>query len=168
MTEERIRELESVGFVWDLQELAWHDQFQQLCDYKELSGDCNVPHKSSAYKKLGSWVAYQRQQYRLYQENKPNQMTEKRIQELKSVGFVWDLQELAWREDQFRQLRDYKELSGDCNVPHKSSTYKKLNTWVSTQRNQYRLFHQEGKPSSMIAEHIRELDGIGFIWDARS
>jgi hypothetical protein len=38
-----------------------------------------------------------------------------------------------------------------------------LGQWVSTQRRFYRL-HQEGKPSPMTAERIRELASIGFDW----
>ena len=65
--------------------------------------------------------------------------------------------------DQFRQLCEYKVQFGDCIVPHQYSANLKLGTWVSHQRNQYRM-HQEGKPSYMTAERLRALNGIRFDW----
>ena len=65
--------------------------------------------------------------------------------------------------DFFRQLCEYKVQYGHCQVPQKYPANPKLGKWVSTQRSHYRLY-QEGKPSSMTAEQIRELKSIGFDW----
>jgi hypothetical protein len=89
MTLSRIRELESVGFEWHSRGAAWEDRLSELANYRKIHGHCNVPYNYSENLKLGKWVAYQRQQYRLHVEEKRSQMTLSRIQELESLGFEW-------------------------------------------------------------------------------
>ena len=87
MTEERIRELESVGFKWETSTFIWSVRFQQLREFKMQFGHCLVPIKYSANPKLGRWVSTQRSHYRLYQEGKPSHMIGEHIRELESVEF---------------------------------------------------------------------------------
>jgi hypothetical protein len=65
--------------------------------------------------------------------------------------------------DFFRQLCEYKVQFGHCIVPHQYPANLKLGQWVSRQRTRYRK-NTEEKSTSLIAEHIRALDGIGFDW----
>ena len=65
--------------------------------------------------------------------------------------------------DLFRQLCEYKVEFGHCNVPTRYSVNPKLGKWVSTQRTRYRTNLVE-KSTSIIAEHIRALNGVGFDW----
>jgi hypothetical protein len=177
MIEERIRELESIDFDWETSNRTafssiWSARFQQLCEYKVQSGHCLVPFQYFANPKLGRWVSNQRAQYKLFQAGKPSPMTEERIRELESIGFDWrttkgrttktDLASI-WSA-RFQQLREYKVQSGHCLVPYQYSANPKLGKWVSTQRSSYRL-SQEGKPSPMTEERIRELESIGFDWE---
>ena len=67
-----------------------------------------------------------------------------------------------WR-DNFRQLCEFKEQFGHSVVPQHYAANPKLGYWVSTQRKNYRWL-QEGKPSSMTEDRIRELESIGFDW----
>ena len=91
MTEERIRELQSVGFEGEPTGGAlWSVQFEQLCEYKVQFGHCAVPHNYSANNKLGKWVSNQRRNYKLCQEGKPSPMTEERILVLDDIGFKWE------------------------------------------------------------------------------
>jgi hypothetical protein len=87
MTTFRIQELESLGFEWVIS--AWEDRLGELADYCKIHGHCNVPNNYSESTKLGNWVAYQRQQYRLQVEGKSSQMTLSRIEELENPGFEW-------------------------------------------------------------------------------
>ena len=57
----------------------------------------------------------------------------------------------------------YKNLNGHCNVPSRYKTNKQLGTWVSKQRQSYRLM-TEGKPSPITTERIEKLEKIGFEW----
>ena len=98
MTEERMQALEDIGFSWDAQEDIWQQRFNELKEYREKYGDCNVPQKWSENPQLGRWVSTQRSQYRLYQEGKKSQMTEERIQALEDIGFSWDAQDDIWQQ----------------------------------------------------------------------
>jgi hypothetical protein len=46
------------------------------------------------------------------------------------------------------------------------SSNPKLAKWVTTQHHDYKLY-QDGKPSRMTAERIRELDSVEFVWDTQ-
>ena len=46
----------------------------------------------------------------------------------------------------------------------KYSANPKLGPWVAKQRARCRLY-QEGKPSPMTAERIREFESVGFDWE---
>jgi len=90
MTEERIRELESLGVELKIGlKSIWSARFQELCEFKAQFGYCVVPIKYSVHPKLPRRVSTQRSNYTLYREGKPIHMTEERIRELKSVGVKW-------------------------------------------------------------------------------
>ena len=169
MTEERIRELESIGFDWGRSKTdvasIWSMRFQELCEFKEQLGHCLVPVKYSANPTLGFWVSYQRKNYRLHQERKPTFMTEGRIRDLESIGFDWGRGESIWSA-RIQEIREFKEQFGHCLVPLQYADKPKLGRWVSTQRQNYRL-HQEGNPTPMTEDRIRELESIGFDWGTR-
>lgn len=53
LTDERIEKLESIGFIWDLNEFRWNEKLEQLREYAaENGGCCNVP---QSYGGLGDW-----------------------------------------------------------------------------------------------------------------
>ena len=87
LTEERIKLLEDLGFVWSHQGNSWDDRYIQLVEYKAEHGNCLVPQCYSKNKALGKWVAKQRM--RLGREGKQTPLTKKRIKKLDEVGFVW-------------------------------------------------------------------------------
>jgi len=171
MTNERIKKLEEIGFVWDPNDVAWEAKLKDLVTYKKKHGNCFVPARE--YKTLGYWVDNQRQQYRLFQDGEKAKITEERIDKLEDMGFVWDASHLtgaqvddeAW-DLRFNELAAYEEKHGDCLVPQRYKPNKQLATWVKTQRKQYRLL-QEGKTSSMTDERIAQLEDIGFKWKVR-
>jgi hypothetical protein len=65
--------------------------------------------------------------------------------------------------DSFRQLCEYRVQFGHCLVPQGYSPNPKLGQWVSNQRTRHGKKTEE-KKTSMAAERIRTLDGIGFDW----
>lgn len=60
LNNERLAVLDSVGFVWDLQQFdsdaRWKRQFEELLAFKNEHGHCNVPQSTP----LGKWVKMQR------------------------------------------------------------------------------------------------------------
>lgn len=89
MTEERVRALEDIGFVWDSQGAAWGERLDELKEFRKIYLHCNVPSNFSENPQLATWVKCQRRQYKLHMEGKPSNMTAQRIQELESIGFEW-------------------------------------------------------------------------------
>lgn len=145
LTQDRLLVLESIGFVWDLQQfdsnLRWRRQFNDLVAYKEAHGHCNVPQSTH----LGRWVKMQRENYRetvLKQSGdlprnraKPRPtMSAERMQLLESIGFQWKVAEPAVGWDRrFEELVEYRNVHGDCNVPQAWPMNKALGRWVMKQ-----------------------------------
>ena len=64
---------------------------------------------------------------------------------------------VSW-EGRLEELKQYKQVKGDCNVPYQYDANPQLATWVKNQRKA----HKKGKLSP---EQIRSLEGIGFVWE---
>jgi hypothetical protein len=91
MTDERIKALERLSFVWDSHGAAWEDRLKELEQYKAVHKHCNVPSNYRANASLASWVKCQRRQWRLYQEGKESNMTKERIDQLLGMGFQFNI-----------------------------------------------------------------------------
>jgi len=91
MTHERVNALESIGFVWDSQGCAWYERLGELKEFKSVNGHCNVPSNFQPNPQLATWVKCQRRQFKLFQDEKPSNMTPQRIRELDLLGFGWEL-----------------------------------------------------------------------------
>ena len=92
LTAERINRLEGIGFTWCIRPepvKTWNSKFQELMEYKNTYGNCNVPQRYQDNPKLGTWVHTQRRQYKLMIEGKKSSMTQEKIQALDSIGFFW-------------------------------------------------------------------------------
>ena len=91
MTQERIKILEDIGFIWDSHEAAWEERLKELLDFKTDKGNCLVPSNYPDNSQLATWVKCQRRQYKLYWEGRPSNMTVERIMILENHGFEWEL-----------------------------------------------------------------------------
>ena len=134
-------------------EQRWWMRFEELEEYKEAHGDCNVPKGWIENPKLGNWVHKQRERY------KEGKMDPEREYWLTTLGFTWGEHRevnISW-EEMFRNLEAYKEAHGDCNVPRYWIENPKLATWVNTQRS----LHREDK---MVPEREYWLTTLGFTW----
>eukprot|EP00980_Cylindrotheca_fusiformis_P009653 scaffold2134_cov93-Cylindrotheca_fusiformis.AAC.15 len=140
----------------------WDLKFDELKNFREKEGHCNVPHTYPENPPLARWVKRQRYQYKLKMEGKPSTMTDRRMNALGKLGFVWDAHNMAW-ENRLKDLQQYRREHGDCNVPTKCEKNRQLGVWVKCQRRQYKLF-QQGKTSTMTAERVAKLNDIGFLW----
>jgi Helicase associated domain len=99
LTEKRINSLNELGFKWQLRvsRTPWEQRLEELREFKEEFGHCNVPSSWSKNQPLAYWVFKQRGQYRLFHENIVNgnsnnrcNMTEDRIAQLEELGFEWN------------------------------------------------------------------------------
>mmetsp|Transcript_14478 Transcript_14478/g.18921 ORF Transcript_14478/g.18921 Transcript_14478/m.18921 type:complete len:182 (-) Transcript_14478:113-658(-) len=69
---------------------SWPIRFLELKAFREEHGHTLVPYKYPKNKPLGRWVIVQRYMYNELQKGNKSTMTEERIQQLNSIGFVWN------------------------------------------------------------------------------
>ncbi|CAJ1943329.1 unnamed protein product [Cylindrotheca closterium] len=148
------------------QEKQWKDLFDQLLEFKKEKGHCLVPHTFDENPPLARWVKRQRYQYKLKQEKMVSTLTDDRISQLESVGFVWDSHAVAWGEHRL-DLVQFKADFGHCNVPSAYEKNPSLSTWVKRQRRQNKLFWS-GSKSTMTMERFNALNKLGFSWEIKT
>ena len=153
LPEDRKLKLDRIGFVWDVLEENWEQNYSELEAYKAEHGDCLVPlrYVTDGGKKLGVWVSRQRKAKAT--------TTADKIERLDRLGFVWDVRSDQW-EHGFAQLKAFKEANGNCIVPKGFVTKDgfRLDYWVGVQRRYKHSFPSQRK---------KQLDEIGFVWDAK-
>ena len=154
LSDDQIRDLNNIGFVWDTYELYWEEMFDALKRFKDEHGDCNVPLEWPENKQLAKWVNNQREYYRRT-NRRPAKFSKDKIDRLEKLGFIWFM-ESHW-EDMLDALRRFKEEHGDCNVPLEWPENKQLARWVDNQRTHYRK-------KSLGEYEIHCLESIGFEW----
>jgi hypothetical protein len=165
ITKERIASLDSMGFSWNSKEESWEAMRKQLAEYCDQYGDCNVPAGWLDNKSLGRWVSMQRMQKKKFDRGLHAKITKERIASLDSMGFSWNSQEESW-EAMRKQLADYCNQYGDCNVPQTWPDNKELGRWVSRQRH-HRMKFDQGLHANITKERIMALESMGFVWKIR-
>jgi hypothetical protein len=151
LPDERQKQLDELGFVWDAREAAWEEGFSYLQLYQKKQGHCRVPktYEENGYR-LGQWAGIQRQS--------KDALSKERHQRLDDLGFTWDHRDAQWQEG-FSHLKAYKEREGHCRVPgsHIENGFR-LGVWVDTQR-------QSRRKGRISQERAQRLNGIGFVWN---
>lgn len=92
LTEERIEELDKLGFDWGAKpalpakgaRVPWDFRFRELEEYKQRHGDCRVPKVFKENEALGTWVSTQR---RLFSKGT---LQQDRLKRLQDIGFCWN------------------------------------------------------------------------------
>jgi hypothetical protein len=184
LSEDRIGRLDELGFVWSLRD-DWEKHYEELKEYKNETGHCNVPARFSKNRRLGIWVSAQRQQSKALQQNSEPmthgsaRLSQERIDLLDNLGFTWTIRSRdslgeSWNQ-RLQDLKAYKAAYGNCLVPSRYPPNPELGVWVGTQRTQYRLylkakqgFDLGGGYTAMTEDRIQLLEEIGFIWALRS
>jgi Tfp pilus assembly protein PilV len=108
---------------------------------------------------LGIWVRKQR-----YDLRTDGTLPKNRVAKLDQLNFMWLTQngqhESIWME-MFERLKGYKLEHGDCLVPSKYCTDRKLGKWVFLQRTIY-------KSGKMRLNRAGMLYSVGFVWSLRA
>jgi ribosomal protein L15E len=99
MCEERIKNLESIGFNWVSEHASkqhtWDEIFEELRLFKTKHGHANVPQTKDADNlKLGRWIHNQRQGYKNCKagnKQKSRGICEERINKLENIDFKWTI-----------------------------------------------------------------------------
>jgi hypothetical protein len=160
LTGEQIELLNSISFVWDVNEEIWNATLEQVKEFHALNK--RFPVKSDideSTKKLYAWLINQRIQY------KRKTLSEDRAERLLAIGF--NLKTLspsdAW-EAQFNRLAEFKEQTG--RLPHygdvaNNDDMRNLYDWMSNQITRR-------KSGAMNEEQFEKLESVGFVWDKNS
>ena len=152
ISEERIRLLDELDFIWEQQDDPWEKGMAALMIYHAEHGHCMVEaeYVNKDRYPLGEWVADQR----IFDGNYPRE----KYQRLKKLGFVWDLREYNWQRA-YGALEKYKKVHGDCFVPKEYMTEDgmELGLWVEEQR--FNLHH-----NYLSEQRMLKLDELGFAW----
>ncbi len=149
LSNDRIKQLESLGFAWSIIDKKWNSFIIALKEFKNAHGHYNVPYGSS----LGTKVSNIREKYR------KGKLQAERIKQLNDLGFTWNLldADASW-EIFISKLKAYKSLLGHCNIP--------ANYDISAE---YKIRHvrENYKNGSLSKERIKQLNELGFIWGIR-
>jgi len=151
LPEDRVQQMEEIGFVWDPLANAWDQKFSELLAFKENHGHCNIPRSYVDNPALAKWVNWQRL------EKRRNRLSEDRLLRLREIGFIWEPRDDTW-EQMFAALRTFTEKHEHCNVRQSYDDNPDLGTWVTSQRILK-------KKNRLPEDHMLRLDKIGFTWN---
>jgi hypothetical protein len=189
LTSERLRLLEGVGFVWNVDTYKWNRKLQDLKLFFEMNGHHTVPQRSN--NALYTWIRRQRSEYKKYLNKEKTQIDGEKVLLLRNAGLQLEMAENNDDEDsdhegcifhtqdetpaktQFQEeiwnlrlteLHDYKRNFGNCLVPTMFPSNPVLGRWVKTQRVQHKYL-QDGQRTFLTSELLRLLEGVGFVWN---
>jgi superfamily II DNA or RNA helicase len=148
LSNDRLKQLNSIGFTWDIFAEQWEYAFTELKKFVKREGHCNVPtYHEQGDLKLGRWISTQRLEYK--------ELSRDKITRLNSLGFVWD--SLAEKWDQcYSCLKEYAKKHGHTRVPAGTKIGEmSLGKWVSRQRL---------NKAQLTPDRLKRLKSLGFIW----
>lgn len=102
LTPSRMERLEGLGFMWNSPRcnkqsttpVDWKTRFQELCQYREKNGSCDVPNvcPQNPGPLRTAWVQKQRYKYSsLLLKGRTPRITKEHVDALESIGFSWSL-----------------------------------------------------------------------------
>jgi superfamily II DNA or RNA helicase len=163
LSSEQIARLNTLGFVWNWQELkgqeTWMKWYRELEKYTLENGNPHIParHPNS---KLASWVWIQRQRRKGTYKTKGafDLITDEQIHLLDALGFHWDARygraSEYWLKG-LEQLKKFREQHGHCNLSKVEKCDDRLKAWASYQRA--RIAQDKIDP-----DHKAQLDALDF------
>lgn len=174
LTQNRIERLEAIGMVWSTSNDLWEQNYAAATQYYLEHGDLEIP---SVYKTadgvwLGSWVSRQRQAL-----NSGSSALSSERRKLLRILFKGErrpsdpaadhgtVREANW-ERNFRSAARYARKYKHLLVPasYVDSDGVRLGVWISNLRAA-----RKNRPDSyqVTLAHIKKLNSIGMVWDAR-
>lgn len=159
LTEEQIARLDKIGIGWKRRlTLAWERGCASARKYRTEHGDLLVPvrYQDKSGFALGEWIVYNRQRYL------NGSLDEERIEELESMGMIWDTASSLWEQSYTEAVRYYLE-HGDLEIPVKYTTPDgmALGVWLGSQRTAY-------KEQELTDDQIARMEAIGVDWMNRN
>ena len=154
LTEERISQLNELGFIWDPFQDVWDQGVSKLQKFHIREGHSLVPHGhiEDGFR-LGRWVGKKRNQ------RNNNLLSAPRIKQLNNFDFIWNVREHQWNLG-VAHLQKFIAQKGHAKVPHNFRTKDgfALGYWCLSKR-------QDKKSGDLSAIRIRQLTKLEFVWD---
>lgn len=151
LSPEKIEFLNQIKFEWDPESKGgepdddqWFNMLQQLQQYKDKFGDCNVSQLNVEYKKLGRWLNDQRV------NNTRNKLLPHRKSLLNDIGVIWNTKEHEWNL-KFEMLKVFYDKNGHFNVKQSDLEYNGLYNWL------FKI-----KKTGLTADRKEKFASIGF------
>lgn len=151
LTEEQIKLLDDIAFNWNPEgsggspdDDRWFEMLEQLSEYKNKYGNCNVSQLNKDYKKLGRWVNDQRLNY------SRGKLLEHRKELLEELGFIWNTKEHEF-DLKVNMLKEYHLKNGHFDVKQSDKEYGGLYDWL------YKIITK-----GTTVERKKKLEEIGF------
>jgi len=177
LNEERIKDLNEIGFVWEItcsslqdkkfnkqlveeaalaakvsetpsdENALWALRFEQLKLFQAHTGHCLVPKSCPVNPELSRWVRSQRYLYQSRCAGKHSKLSDSRIAQLDSIGFVWNT---SFASSSATSQKDEAEsqVSPNANISYLLEDTRKfpmeevLDSW-NTRLNELKAFHDE-------------------------
>ncbi|MBF0162328.1 MAG: Helicase associated domain protein [Magnetococcales bacterium] len=143
--------LQQAGFVWDLQQAAWDNQWQALQAFHRQHGHGRVPEHWPENPALAEWAKQQRQHWA------KGLLSTQRMERLDALHFCWNLEQARW-EGQFHAFLHFRQHQGHGKIPELWPENPALAFWAKEQRKEY----SQGK---LAPERQSLLEELGFCWD---
>ncbi len=152
----------------DRSDISWTERMQDLKEYKEKHGNCNVKQRPPT--NLGRFVKKMREYKKQIDAGKykGSVLTSERIKEMDDMGFIWSLQPFSRTQsfqERLEKLQAFKDKFGHCNVPRVYDEDMSLGRWCHIMRQSYRQIKEKTNPSYKLSEsEIESLEKLGFKW----
>jgi hypothetical protein len=154
----KIIALKRQGFDFEPRENYWLENYNKLKEYMAEHGNGKMPSRRKSA--LGTWCDGQIIAYNKFMNGNLSYITQKKIDLLNDIGFVWDRTSNNWMQ-KYQRLAEFHFTYGHCNVP-KSHLDQVLYRWVGKERTKYRNYLQGTKPSQ-TCEQFSLLEDINFM-----
>lgn len=165
LTPQRIRALDAINFVWDIQEYNWCRRYQELCEFRLIYGHTLVPQEYNV--QLAAWVLVQRTKYKKYlKNNKSKSLNKHRIDALNAIDFCWSSVQYTWKI-MFQSLSEYNQINGHFDVPSSDVTNIPLRSWIQRIRSENSELQLDPSCKCYILtpNRIESLNSIDFPWN---
>jgi len=119
-----------------------------LTRFIQTHGHMRMP-RQGPYRQLAVWVGNVR--------GRKDELSPKKLRDLKRVGFVWSPFDDAWKKG-LDELKKFIKDHGYANVPHRSPSYPLAGELVFNSQRMYRA-------GRLGVDRQRELESLGVVWN---
>ena len=144
----RQRALNRLKFVWDVNEALWESRLTALIRFIQTHGHMRMP-RQGPYRQLAAWVGNVR--------GRKDELSPKKLRDLKRVGFVWSPFDDAWKKG-LEELKKFIKDHGYANVPRHSPDHPFAAELIFNSQRMYRA-------GRLDVDRQRELESLGVVWN---